>query len=93
MMIIYLLFAGFGLAIHVWSIILAYFVSGLFAATLTLSFPVISQIYWFFKIGLRAGFDNIYCMAIMGYIGFLVIGFIITILIGVMVEKNKSLDR
>jgi hypothetical protein len=34
-------------ALHVYTIVMAYHLSGLFSATITLAFPVISQLYWF----------------------------------------------
>jgi len=35
-----------GLAVHLWTILIAFNVSGFIAALLTLVFPVVSQIYW-----------------------------------------------
>ena len=58
-----------GLVIHVWTIVIAFSVSGLFAAVLTLIFPVLSEIYWFFKVGSNVGFGATYCVAIMAYVG------------------------
>jgi len=58
-----------GILIHVWTIILAYAFSGLFAAAITFCMPVISELYWFVKIGSRYGFNHQYCIIIMGFIG------------------------
>ncbi|MDP2605017.1 MAG: hypothetical protein Q8S00_20925 [Deltaproteobacteria bacterium] len=65
-----------GLVIHVWTIVIAFLVSGLFAAVLTLIFPFLSEIYWFFKIGNNVGFGATYCVSIMAYVGLFAIGFL-----------------
>jgi hypothetical protein len=58
-----------GLVIHIWTIVIAFSVSGLFAAVLTLIFPVLSEIYWFFKVGSNVSFSTTYCVSIMAYVG------------------------
>lgn len=58
-----------GLVIHVWTIVIAFSVSGLFAAVLTLVFPVLSESYWFFKVGSNVSFSTTYCVSIMAYVG------------------------
>jgi len=58
-----------GLIIHVWTIVISFSVSGLFAAVLTLMFPVLSEIFWFFNVGSNVGFGTTYCVAIIAYIG------------------------
>ena len=65
-----------GLIIHVWTIVIAFSVSGLFAAVLTLVFPVLSEIYWFFKVGSNVGFDATYCVSIMAYVGLFGVAFL-----------------
>ncbi len=70
-----------GMIIHVWTIVLAFLLAGLFAAVMTLIFPVFSQIIWFFTIGNKMGYTNLYCLSIIGYIvliGFAFFGAIIT---------------
>ena len=69
-----------GLVIHVWTIVIAFLLSGLFAAVLTLVFPVLSEIYWFFKIGSNLGYGTTYCVSIMAYValfGVVFLGFMI----------------
>ena len=65
-----------GLVIHVWTIVIAYLASGIVAAVVTLLFPVLSQAYWFFKVGSNAGYDTDYCIAILAYVGLMVSGLI-----------------
>lgn len=72
-----------GAVIHVWTIIIAFSVSGFFLAVLTLIFPVISEIYWFFKVGTNVGFGATYCLAIMAYVGLFGIG-----LLGAMIASS-----
>lgn len=69
MMFAYIVAGILGLVIHVWTIVIAFLTSGLFAAVLTFIFPVLSEIYWFFKVGSSLGFGTNYCIAIMVYIG------------------------
>ena len=65
-----------GLVIHVWTIVIAFSVSGLFAAVLTLVFPVLSEIFWFFKVGSNVSFGTTYCVSIMAYVGLFGVGFL-----------------
>jgi len=58
-----------GLVIHVWTIVIAFAVSGLVGAVTTLMFPVLGEVYWFFKVGGNAGFSTIYCISLMAYVG------------------------
>jgi len=57
-----------GFVLHIWTIVIAFKLSGLFNVILTIFFPVISEIYWFFKIGINVGFSAYYCIAIMIYV-------------------------
>lgn len=63
-----------GLIIHVWTVVLAYSVSGMFAAVISLIFPVLSELYWFGKVWKSIGIDASYCLAILGYICLFPIG-------------------
>ena len=65
-----------GLVIHVWTIVIAFSVSGIVAAVLTLIFPVISEAFWFFRVGSNLSFSTTYCVSIMAYIGLLGVGFL-----------------
>ena len=57
-----------GLVIYVWTIVLAFSMSGTIAAILTLILPVLSTIYWFFIVGTNIGFNTIFCLAIIIYV-------------------------
>jgi len=72
-----------GLIVHVLTIVIAFSVSGLFAAILTLIFPVLSEIYWFLKVGSNVGFGTTYCVSIMTYVGLFGVGFL-----GVMIASS-----
>ena len=72
-----------GLVIHVLTIVIAFSVSGLFAAVLTLIFPILSEIYWFFKVGSNVGFGTTYCVSIMAYVGLFGVG-----VLGVMIASS-----
>ena len=72
----YLAASLLGIIIHLWTVFLAFKISGIIATILTFIFPVLSEIYWFFKVGSNVGFGNIYCLSIMAYIGLLGIFFL-----------------
>lgn len=57
-----------GLLIHVWTIVIAFNVSGVFSAVVSLMFPFFAQFYWFFKVGHNVGYDSNYCVGILAYI-------------------------
>ncbi len=59
-----------GVAIHVWTIIIAYSVSGLVSAILALIFPVLAELYWFFRVCAMTGTVlNLYCISLLAYLG------------------------
>ena len=65
-----------GAIIHVYTILIAYSLSGFFAAVISLALPVVSQVYWFFKVASLAGFGATYCVTIMAFLGLLGLGFL-----------------
>ena len=74
----YLAMGVLGLILHVWTIVLAYEASGLFAAMIALCLPVLAQLYWFFQVMSATGtIANTYCLAILGYLGLMAILFVI----------------
>ena len=57
-----------GALIHLYTIYIAYTVSGVFAALLSLVFPVISQAYWFFAAwNITGNFINEYSIFLLSY--------------------------
>ena len=57
-----------GVIIHVWTMILAFKIKGFYAAFMTFFFPVLSQIFWFFKIGAKVGYTKSwFCISLMVY--------------------------
>lgn len=82
----YVILSGLGVIIHVWTIIVAFMIKGFWAAIITFIFPVLSQIFWFFKIGSNVGYtNNWFCIAIMVYVGLWVIVFV-----GAALASSKS---
>ena len=75
-----------GAIIHVWTIILSFMIKGFFAALITFVFPVLSQIFWFFKIGANVGYtNNPFCIAIIVYVGLWAL-----VLVGAAVASSRS---
>jgi hypothetical protein len=65
---------GLGVCIHVFTVIIAYKISGLFAAIVSAGLPVLAQIYWVYKIWSTSGvFFNLYTIAIIAYLALWVI--------------------
>ena len=58
-----------GLVIHVWTIVIAFSVSGTIGAVLSLIFPVGAEIVWFTATGIHDGFGSVYCVTIIVYLG------------------------
>lgn len=82
----YMILSVLGVIIHVWTIILAFMIKGFLAAIITFVFPVLSQIFWFFKIGSNVGYtNNWFCIAIMVYAGLWVVVFV-----GVALAGSKA---
>ena len=66
-----------GVIIYIWSIVIAYAVGGIIYAAITIALPGASQVYWFFRIWYWTGsINNPYCLAVIGYIGALIIIFV-----------------
>ena len=57
------------LIIHVYSIVIAFSLSGIIAAVITFILPGLSELYWFFKIGSHFGFDSLYCVSLLCCLG------------------------
>jgi len=75
-----------GFLVHVWTVIIAFMIKGFFAALISCVFPVVSQVYWFFKLGSNVGYtNNWFCISIMAYIGLWIVLFI-----GMAVAGNKD---
>lgn len=74
--LVYVGFGILGLVIHVWTIVIAYAASGLFAALIALCLPVLAQVYWFFQVmSASETIANSYCLSILIYLALLVVMF------------------
>jgi hypothetical protein len=66
----FIVLAILGVAIHVWTIIIAYGVSGFWFAILAFIFPVLAELYWGFRVWIMAGtIINLYCISLLVYLG------------------------
>lgn len=66
----------FGVMLHLYTILIAFKMSGFMAAFIALSLPVLAQIYWFFVAWNKTGeFINGFSFYIILYVGYLVISF------------------
>ncbi len=81
----YLIISILCFILYVWSIIISYFMYGIIGAALTVLFPVVSQIFWFFRLWiLTKNILNPYCLA------FLVALVIILIMIPFIIIAAKT---
>jgi len=79
--------------IHIWTIIIAYAISGLIGALISLWFPFFAQIYWFFRMwSLTGTIKNNYCLAILVIIGIGIIGVIGFHLISYSSKEQDRID-
>lgn len=53
------------LTLHFWTVGIAYSMSGLLAAIISLFLPWVATIFWFITYGLYAGFSSNYCVAVL----------------------------
>lgn len=79
-----------GLIIHVMTIIVAYNGSGLFAACISMVTPVLSEIYWFFKVWANAGLGNYYCLAILAFLGLSATFIVVKFLIYLEIQRERD---
>lgn len=72
---------------HLWTIVIAFKTAGFWAAVGTFFLPIISNIYWFVRVGNYAGyFKSWYCLLFMG--GIVLV--ILTVICGVMCGARKD---
>ena len=80
----------FGLVIHGWTVVVAFLAKGFLAAVLSFMMPVLSTVYWFFKIGANIGYDTLYCVAIMAYA--VIVGGVLLI-VGMTTPKKEAMNN
>lgn len=65
----FLLLAILGVAMHVWTIVIAYGVSGFGSAILAFIFPVLAELYWGIRVCVMSGTVlNLYCISLLVYL-------------------------
>lgn len=75
-----------GVLIHLFTVLMAYEVSGFIMAAVTLAMPVFAELFWFVRVWIiREEFLNPYTMGILVYLS----AYILMITIGNMTNKNK----
>lgn len=87
--LIYVVMGILGLLIHLWTILIAFNISGIFAALISLVAPLFAEAYWFFvSWGVTGTPFNTYGVAIMAYAGLWVVFVLLTSFFG-----NKMDDQ
>ena len=64
-----MLVAFLSVPIHCWTVVVAWSLSGFFAAFIAFNLPMLSTAYWFFKVAASTCLGSPYCIAIMAYLG------------------------
>lgn len=76
-----LFLAVYGFVMHVWTIVIALDISGLFWAFVTTCLPVVAEIYWFFAFWKIQGTAlNPYCLVVLGCPLLWMVAFIIQVI-------------
>jgi len=89
--VIHLFVVGVGLLIHVWAIVIAFSIKGLFAAAITLACPVLSEIFWAFHLWKTYGiFFNPYNIALLIYVGLGILTWILVLIYGKFSENDEE---
>jgi hypothetical protein len=89
--VIHLFIIGVGLLIHVWTIVIAFSIKGLFAAAITLACPVLSEIYWAFILWKKTdSISNSYTISLFIYVGLSILMWIFMIVSDILSEKDEE---
>jgi hypothetical protein len=79
--------------IHLWTIYIAYSISGLFSGVVSFFFPVISQIFWGYGAWRVSGFDSAYIQWLIIFVVMWVLQYVFATIVGMMEEKqNKNMN-
>lgn len=90
-LIIFAAIGGFGaIYVHYVTIITALDRSGWLMCIAAFMLPMISEIYWFIKIGTAEGFNAIYCQTIIVYTSILIVIFIFILIYSTIQSFEKS---
>lgn len=61
--------AFLGMALHLWTVVIAFGAKGFLGGIVTLIFPLIAQVYWFISLWSVTGtIANPYCLAVIAYL-------------------------
>jgi hypothetical protein len=85
----YLSISTLGLAIHIWTIVKAYSLTGILGAVITLFLPVIGEIYWFIRLWkISETVFNFYCTVLIGYLVFIHVMILVMVIVGAVAKKR-----
>ena len=89
--IFYFIIGLLGLAIHLWTIAISFFYGGLLLATIALSLPFISELFWYFKSwGITNTFFNTYTLTITAYV---VLSLTTLTIMGLLLGSGNKIDE
>lgn len=78
--------------IYIWTIYIAYVISGIFAAVVTLFLPFIGQVYWGYQAWKSSGFDSPYIQWLIVLIALWIIQKLIYWIVLLVEEKKNKIS-
>ena len=89
--IFYIIIGLLGLVIHLWTIAVSFVYGGFLLATIALSLPFISELFWYFKSwGLTNTFFNTYTLSITAYV---VLSLITLTIMSFLLDSSNKIDE
>ncbi len=89
MTLVYFILGIAGVAIHLWTILIALGSSGFTAALITFIAPVVSQFYWaYYSYQITHTIFNTYLVALAAYIALWIVFFLISFIAGALSPDN-----
>ena len=76
---------------HLWTVYIAYSISGVFWGIVSLFFPVISQIVWGFNAWRISGFESPFIQWLIVLVGMWIVYLIFAFIVGFIEEKSEKL--
>lgn len=76
------------LPVRIWTVIIAYKMSGIWTAVISAPLPLISDIYWLIRVGTNTGFTSAYCITVIALLSLIILSGLL-FCIGIMLEVKE----
>jgi hypothetical protein len=81
-----------GIIMHIWTVIIAFNVHGLISAAISFFLPLISQIYWGYKVWIHIGIDSPYLQWLVVLFSTWVISKIVGFILNLLNSKTENYE-